>query len=285
LLRILIGEFEYREYIETNSYFTPIFFMAYIFIVFFVIINMFIAIISEYYDRVKTKESLEMQYENDPLLISFADKMKIMMLNKLNPIISICYGSDKVVEKEMVSIDAISKDGETIPKDGETIEEGAVSQGSNQTVEQEINNIFITKWKNKVYKSTEFTELNSIKKNYSKQELLDKRTQVKLEIEKIITKAEDRLSKSTNDRSATDLYNNFIRIWETLSDYEKENTLNQHDLSIILESEEDAGDLIKLYNQYWVHNDHLNELNGMETMEGMLKKLMDKVDELNKKIS
>ncbi|KAA0196751.1 Polycystin 2 [Fasciolopsis buskii] len=63
LFRIILGDFDFASLERANSVFGPIYFIVYVFFVFFVLINMFIAIINETYrmkkmlDRLKKKKN------------------------------------------------------------------------------------------------------------------------------------------------------------------------------------------------------------------------------------
>uniref|UniRef100_A0A6P7F3I7 Polycystin-2-like isoform X1 n=1 Tax=Diabrotica virgifera virgifera TaxID=50390 RepID=A0A6P7F3I7_DIAVI len=58
LLRTILGDFNYPEIEEANSVLAPIYFITYIFLVFFVLLNMFLAIINDTYSDVKTEIAL-----------------------------------------------------------------------------------------------------------------------------------------------------------------------------------------------------------------------------------
>lgn len=53
LLRIVLGDFDYLAIEKANRVLGPIYFVAYIFLVFFVLLNMFLAIINDTYTDVK----------------------------------------------------------------------------------------------------------------------------------------------------------------------------------------------------------------------------------------
>ena len=82
LLRILIGEFDYKELLDINPYFTPVFFISYVFIILVVSMNMFIAVISEYYDQVKQIERMEYNKQSNNYIISFHNKCKLNLCHK-----------------------------------------------------------------------------------------------------------------------------------------------------------------------------------------------------------
>lgn len=82
LLRILIGEFDYKELLDINPYFTPFFFISYVFIILVVSMNMFIAVISEYYDQVKQIERMEYNKQSNNYVISFHHKCKLNLCQK-----------------------------------------------------------------------------------------------------------------------------------------------------------------------------------------------------------
>ncbi|CAG9826843.1 unnamed protein product [Diabrotica balteata] len=58
LLRTILGDFNYPEIEEANRILAPIYFVTYIFLVFFVLLNMFLAIINDTYSDVKTEIAL-----------------------------------------------------------------------------------------------------------------------------------------------------------------------------------------------------------------------------------
>ncbi|XP_044258880.1 polycystin-2-like [Tribolium madens] len=55
LLRTILGDFDYQAIEKANRVLAPIYFLAYIFFVFFVLLNMFLAIINDTYADVKTE--------------------------------------------------------------------------------------------------------------------------------------------------------------------------------------------------------------------------------------
>jgi polycystin 2 len=59
LLRTILGDFDYLAIEETNRVLGPIYFISYVFIVFFVLLNMFLAIINETYTDVKSVDRSE----------------------------------------------------------------------------------------------------------------------------------------------------------------------------------------------------------------------------------
>ncbi|CAG9823551.1 unnamed protein product [Phaedon cochleariae] len=55
LLRTILGDFDYHEIEQANRLLAPFYFLSYIFLVFFVLLNMFLAIINDTYADVKTE--------------------------------------------------------------------------------------------------------------------------------------------------------------------------------------------------------------------------------------
>lgn len=55
LLRLILGDFNFYELEEANRILGPIYFLSYVFFVFFVLMNMFLAIINDTYAEVKTE--------------------------------------------------------------------------------------------------------------------------------------------------------------------------------------------------------------------------------------
>lgn len=58
LFRIILGDFDFHSMEQSNRILGPIYFIAYVFIVFFILINMFIAIISDTYSEVRAELSV-----------------------------------------------------------------------------------------------------------------------------------------------------------------------------------------------------------------------------------
>ncbi|GAA37006.2 polycystin 2 [Clonorchis sinensis] len=80
LFRIILGDFDFNALERANSVFGPIYFIVYVFFVFFVLINMFIAIINETY--VGVKSDLQSQ-ENEFEMRDFFKKRMKRMLDKM----------------------------------------------------------------------------------------------------------------------------------------------------------------------------------------------------------
>jgi hypothetical protein len=53
LFRIILGDFNFHELEQANRVLGPIYFLLYVFFVFFVLLNMFLAIINDTYSEVK----------------------------------------------------------------------------------------------------------------------------------------------------------------------------------------------------------------------------------------
>ncbi|VEL41502.1 unnamed protein product [Protopolystoma xenopodis] len=74
--RIILGDFDFNALQSANRVIGPIYFVVYVFFVFFVLINMFIAIINDTYDEVKT----EMKTSDDALeLKSYLKKVSLFV--------------------------------------------------------------------------------------------------------------------------------------------------------------------------------------------------------------
>jgi len=81
LFRIILGDFNFKEIEDANRILGPIFFITYVFFVFFVLINMFLAIINDTYAEVKADlESKESEFEIGDYFKKGYDKM----MNKLS---------------------------------------------------------------------------------------------------------------------------------------------------------------------------------------------------------
>jgi len=83
VLRLSIGEINYSELLKVNSYFTPVFITTYIFMVVFVMMNMFIAVISEYFIRVKLLENETKNKKKKNYILSFLRKIQYCFNKKL----------------------------------------------------------------------------------------------------------------------------------------------------------------------------------------------------------
>ncbi|XP_076365526.1 polycystin-2-like isoform X2 [Tachypleus tridentatus] len=59
LLRVILGDFNFNEIEEANRVLGPMYFLSYVFFVFFVLMNMFLAIINDTYAEVKTELASE----------------------------------------------------------------------------------------------------------------------------------------------------------------------------------------------------------------------------------
>ena len=55
LFRIILGDFNFHELEQANRVLGPIYFILYVFFVFFVLLNMFLAIINDTYSEVKAE--------------------------------------------------------------------------------------------------------------------------------------------------------------------------------------------------------------------------------------
>lgn len=81
LLRVILGDFDFEALEAANRILGPLFFLTYVFFVFFVLLNMFIAIINDTYGEIKE----EMQNQKSEIeLASFFKKGYNKVLDKLN---------------------------------------------------------------------------------------------------------------------------------------------------------------------------------------------------------
>ena len=81
LFRIILGDFNFREIEDANRFLGPLFFISYVFFVFFVLINMFLAIINDTYAEVKSDLA---QQEDDFAFGDYFKKGYDKMMNKLS---------------------------------------------------------------------------------------------------------------------------------------------------------------------------------------------------------
>ncbi|CAI5448311.1 unnamed protein product [Caenorhabditis angaria] len=80
LLRLILGDFDFSALENCNRFFGPAFFIAYVFFVFFILLNMFLAIINDSY--VEVKAELARKKEGEGILDWFMNK--IYRLTKSN---------------------------------------------------------------------------------------------------------------------------------------------------------------------------------------------------------
>lgn len=80
LLRLILGDFDFEEMEAANRVLGPIYFLSYVFFVFFVLLNMFLAIINDTYAEVKTELS---QQKNEFELVDYFKKGYNNILGKL----------------------------------------------------------------------------------------------------------------------------------------------------------------------------------------------------------
>ena len=81
LLRVILGDFDFEALEAANRILGPLFFLTYVFFVFFVLLNMFIAIINDTYGEIKE----EMQNQKSEIELSaFFKKGYDKVLDKLN---------------------------------------------------------------------------------------------------------------------------------------------------------------------------------------------------------
>lgn len=64
LMRAMLGDFDFPAFQAAEKHFGPMFFIFYIFIVFFILLNMFLAIINDTYSEIKGEmEATKIQFE------------------------------------------------------------------------------------------------------------------------------------------------------------------------------------------------------------------------------
>ena len=98
LFRIILGDFDFQAIEAANRVMGPIYFITYVFFVFFVLINMFLAIINDTYAEVKSDLS---QQESEFELGDYFKKGYDKMMSKLS------FKKDKIVDiqKALASAD------------------------------------------------------------------------------------------------------------------------------------------------------------------------------------
>ena len=64
LMRTMLGDFDFPAFVSAHKVLGPFYFIFYIFVVFFILLNMFLAIINDTYSEVKAEMSLtKLQFE------------------------------------------------------------------------------------------------------------------------------------------------------------------------------------------------------------------------------
>jgi len=88
LLRSLLGDFDYKKMANTCPNIAPIYFVLYIFIVFFVITNMFIAVVCEYFQKIKDSLEEEERQKKYVIVTNFKENLYIYLFHE--SIFSLC---------------------------------------------------------------------------------------------------------------------------------------------------------------------------------------------------
>ncbi|XP_043203547.1 polycystin-2-like isoform X1 [Amphibalanus amphitrite] len=103
LLRTILGDFNFHEIEAANRVLGPIFFLAYVFFVFFVLMNMFLAIINDTYSEVKNEISAQ---KNEFEIADYFKRGYNNMMGKLGR-------RDKVIDiQNALKLAEADKDGE-----------------------------------------------------------------------------------------------------------------------------------------------------------------------------
>lgn len=90
LFRIILGDFDFHAIEDANRILGPIFFITYVFFVFFVLINMFLAIINDTYAEVKSDlAQQESEFEIGDYFKKGYDKMMSKLSFKREKIVDI----------------------------------------------------------------------------------------------------------------------------------------------------------------------------------------------------
>jgi polycystin 2 len=97
-----LGDFDFVSLQEASPVLGPVYFIAYVFFVFFVLLNMFLAIINDSYSEVKSEENTDSDIEIGSYFKRGYDKM----LNKLN------LNRDKIIDIQDTIMNA-DKDGDS----------------------------------------------------------------------------------------------------------------------------------------------------------------------------
>jgi polycystin 2 len=87
LFRVILGDFDFHAMESANRIIGPLFFISYVFFVFFILLNMFLAIISDTYSEVKAELSVS---EHKYPISEHVQKMKVDLRKKFN-----CYDDER----------------------------------------------------------------------------------------------------------------------------------------------------------------------------------------------
>eukprot|EP01135_Chromosphaera_perkinsii_P004899 Nk52_evm4s304 gene=Nk52_evmTU4s304 len=117
LFRIILGDFDFKAIQDANRVLGPIFFITYVFFVFFILINMFLAIITDAYAEVKERLSKEKDevHLGEFLKKNFGD-FKHRMSTAGRRMSSILHLGKSKRKSQGGSEDVIAEEGEDIPE-------------------------------------------------------------------------------------------------------------------------------------------------------------------------
>ena len=117
LFRIILGDFDFKAIQDANRVLGPIYFVTYVFFVFFILINMFLAIITDAYAEVKDRLSKE---KDDVHLGEFLKKnfgdFKHRMSAAGRRVSTILHLSKRNSKKPGDSVHTISEEDENVPE-------------------------------------------------------------------------------------------------------------------------------------------------------------------------
>jgi polycystin 2 len=90
LLRIILGDFDFQSLEKASPFFGPLYFITYVFFVFFVLLNMFLAIINDTYSEVKSDpDAQKSEIELSAYFKKSYQKLKDKVLKKKDKMIDI----------------------------------------------------------------------------------------------------------------------------------------------------------------------------------------------------
>lgn len=82
LLRSLLGDFNYKQMSDLCPNIAPIYFVCYIFIVFFVITNMFVAVVCEYFQKVSNYAKEFNKNKSSVIVVGFSERIYMKFCKK-----------------------------------------------------------------------------------------------------------------------------------------------------------------------------------------------------------
>lgn len=100
-MRIILGDFDYLALERTNRILGPIYFILYIFFVFFILLNMFLAIVNDTYSEVKAEKITSTNFQ-DWFRVKFQKLIDCVWCGKIKTNTGIDEKVDQLVDDEKI---------------------------------------------------------------------------------------------------------------------------------------------------------------------------------------